>query len=101
VLIISGMDPNAANVTIQLPPALVRVAGVPRVDVRGASVAAALDSLDLQHPGLSDRVRTEAGEVRRHVLIYLNDTEVRELRGLETPLQNGDRLFVVAAVSGG
>jgi molybdopterin converting factor small subunit len=57
--------------------------------------------MDRQHPGLSDRIRTESDAPRQHVLIYVNDTEVRELDGLKTTLRDGDKLFVVAAVSGG
>jgi sulfur-carrier protein len=88
-------------VEIRLPPALTKIAGVDRLIAAGATVSAALDDMERQFPGLSDRVRTEADEPRRHVLIYLNDTEVRELDGLKSPLRDGDKLFVVQAVSGG
>lgn len=88
-------------VEIRLPPALMRIAGDDRLIVAGETVSAALDDMDRQHPGLSDRIRTEADAPRQHVLIYVNDTEVRELDGLKTPLRDGDKLFVVAAVSGG
>jgi molybdopterin converting factor small subunit len=88
-------------ITIQLPTVLAREAGTSAATVNGANVAAALDALDALHPGLADRIRTEAGEPRRHILIYLNDTEVREMEGLRTALKDGDTLFIVAAVSGG
>lgn len=88
-------------ITLQLPPALVKETGTERTTVTGKSVAEALDSLNTQHPGVADRIRTELNEPRRHILIYVNDTEVRELDGLRTALKDGDKLFVVAAVSGG
>lgn len=88
-------------ITIQLPTVLAREAGTATATVTGTTVAAALDALDVLHPGLADRIRTESGEPRRHILIYLNDTEVREMEGLRTALKDGDKLFIVAAVSGG
>lgn len=88
-------------ITVQLPSVLAREAGTATAIVNGATVAAALDALDVLHPGLADRIRTELNEPRKHILIYLNDTEVRELDGLSTALKDGDKLFVVAAVSGG
>jgi len=88
-------------ITIQLPTVLAHEAGTERATVSGTTVAEALDGLDAQHPGLADRIRTELNEPRRHILIYVNDTEVRELDGLRTTLRDGDKLFIVAAVSGG
>ena len=88
-------------IKIQLPTVLAREAGTPVEMVEGATVAAALDALDTKHPGLADRIRTESCEPRRHILIYANDTEVREMNGLQTALKDGDTLFIVAAVSGG
>lgn len=88
-------------ISLQLPPALARESGTERTTVTGRSVAEALDSLDAQFPGLADRIRTELNEPRKHILIYVNDTEVRELDGLRTALKDGDKLFIVAAVSGG
>ena len=80
---------------------LAQFAGRPEFKVSGATVSEALDDLDRACPGLSDKIRNEKDEPRQHVLIYVNDDEVRDLQGLKTSLKPGSTIFVVAAVSGG
>lgn len=61
----------------------------------------AVAGLDSLSHGLSDRICDERGVVRKHVLLYLGDTDIRELNGLDTPVTSGATITVVAAVSGG
>ena len=86
---------------LKLPPALAHLAKRAEFDVAGDTVTAALDDLDRKCPGLSDKIRNEKDEPRRHVLLYVNDDEVRDIGGLSAPLKPGSTLYVVAAVSGG
>lgn len=66
-----------------------------------ATVDDALRALGNQYPGVSERVLTETGEVRQHVNIFLGDESIRYTGGLATPVQEGAKLFIVPAVSGG
>ena len=93
--------PNMPTISVKLPPMLAQFAGKAEFKVQGATVSAALDDLDHACPGLSDKIRNEKDEPRQHVLIYVNDDEVRDLQGLKTPITSGTTIFVVAAVSGG
>lgn len=43
----------------------------------------------------------EQGEVRRFVNLYLNDEDIRFLKGLDTELKDGDVLSIVPAIAGG
>jgi molybdopterin synthase sulfur carrier subunit len=43
----------------------------------------------------------ETGAVRRHLNIFVNDENVRDLAGLHTVLKGGDVITIVPAVSGG
>lgn len=73
------------------------------VETDGASstVRTVLDALSLEHPGLVRRIRDEQGGLRRFVNVYVDDTDVRDLRGLETPVPDGARLLVIPSVAGG
>ena len=71
-----------------------------RVETQGATLAAAIDSLDEQYPGLKDKL-VEDGALRRYVNIYINDEDVRFLNGLNSALSDGDRVDVLPAVAGG
>ena len=43
----------------------------------------------------------ETGQVRRHLNIFVNSDNVRDLEGLDTALAAGDTLIILPAVSGG
>ena len=48
-----------------------------------------------------DHVITEQEEVRPHVLVFIGDTEIRELQGLKTAFKSGETLHILPSVSGG
>ena len=67
----------------------------------GATVLDALHALFSVYPGLRDRVVTEAGEVRRHVNIFVANENVRFMNGLATALPPEAEVSIVPAISGG
>jgi sulfur-carrier protein len=72
--------------------------GLPRrVELDVTSVGAAIEGLDQQWPGLGDRLREDGGDLRRHIHVYVNG----ERAVLETHLEDGSRVDVIAAISGG
>jgi molybdopterin synthase sulfur carrier subunit len=53
------------------------------------------------HPGLKQRLYDEQGELRRFVNIYVNEEDIRFLKGKETALKEGDEVSIVPAIAGG
>ncbi|MCX7868707.1 MAG: MoaD/ThiS family protein, partial [Terrimicrobiaceae bacterium] len=87
---------------IRIPAPLRKLTGDQEVvAAEGSTVGQILTSLDARFPGLGERIRDEAGEVRRFVNIFLNDEDIRFLSGLETPVKDGDELSIVPAIAGG
>jgi molybdopterin synthase sulfur carrier subunit len=43
----------------------------------------------------------ELGSLRRHVNVYVNGESIRYLSGLATPLNEGDEMWILPAISGG
>lgn len=84
-------------------PALLQdcVGGRREVAVEAERLDRALDALREGFPLLRPHVWDDAGQVRRHVLIFYNDLPVRWIERMDTPLRPGDRLSIVQAVSGG
>ncbi len=73
-------------------------AGLPRqVDVDAATVGEAIEHLDGDWPGLRDRLCEPGPLLRGHIHVYVD----RERATLDTPLQLGSRVDVIAAISGG
>ena len=84
---------------LHLPPTLPSLyADLPRrVDVDAATVDEAIDRLEKRWPGLRDRLCEPGPNLRRHINVYVD----RERAGLETTLEPGSRVDVIAAISGG
>ena len=69
--------------------------------VEGATVAEALSALAGEVPEVRKFVLDDQGRLRRHVNIFVNEAVVHDRERLSDCLEEGDRLYVVGAVSGG
>lgn len=85
-----------------LPAALRRYAGdEAEVEIHGATLGEALDGLATRFPQLERRLRDEQGQLRPHVLLFVDGVGVRGGSPMETPVADGAEVFVAPAVSGG
>ncbi|MFC9063768.1 MoaD/ThiS family protein [Streptomyces carpaticus] len=75
--------------------------GAKAVTGAGATLAELITDLDSRHPGIRARLVEENGELRRFVNVYLNDEDVRFLKGSATELTDGDQVTILPAVAGG
>jgi len=76
------------------------------VTAEGATLAAVIDDLEANHPGIRDRlVEDGPGQdgktLRRFVNVYVNDEDVRFIGGLDAEVSDGDQVVVLPAVAGG
>lgn len=91
-----------STVTVRIPmPLRSFTGGAAEVAVEAATVGEALERLGAAHEGLLARVLTPEGRVRTYVNIFKGTDNVVALRGLDTPLADGDVLSIVPAVAGG
>ena len=65
------------------------------------SVRATLEALERSEPALYRNVCDETGAVRRHLNVFVNVDNVRDLDGINTALTSGDVVTILPAVSGG
>ncbi|MBF4763984.1 MoaD family protein [Nocardioides islandensis] len=70
------------------------------VTAEGTTLAAVIDDLDANHPGIKERLIEQSG-LRRFVNVYVNDEDVRFIGGLEAEISDGDQVVVLPAVAGG
>jgi molybdopterin synthase sulfur carrier subunit len=90
------------TVTVKIPTPLRRLTSQKdKVPAEGANIAAIVESLEGQYPGMKNRLCDENGGLRHFVNIYLNGEDVRYLTGIDTPVSDGDELSIVPAVAGG
>jgi sulfur-carrier protein len=91
-----------AKVIIDLPSLLAGVIATPRtLTVEAETLGEALDRAFAQAPPLRSHMYDESGQLRPHVLCFLNEVNSRWLDDLNHPLQDGDCITILQAVSGG
>ena len=92
----------APAVTVRVP-SMLRAAcgGAKDLAVPAASVRSALEEIARLHPALHRSVCDETGKLRPHIGLFVNQSHVRDLGGLDAPLAPGDLLTILPAVSGG
>ena len=89
-------------VTIHLTAPLRPYAGgASRLEIAATTVRAALEILEGREPALHRNICDETGALRRHLNVFVNADNIRDLGGLDTALAAGDVLAFLPAVSGG
>jgi len=90
------------TVTVRIPTPLRKLtAGADEVSIEATNIGDMIDKLEASHAGLKERLCDEKGEIRRFVNVYLNDEDVRFLKGRDTELKDGDEVSIVPAIAGG
>jgi molybdopterin converting factor small subunit len=77
------------------------VGGERVVAADGATLRELIDNVEQRHPGFAGQLLDPAGSQRQFVNIYVNDDDVRYLKGLDTPVAEGDVISILPAVAGG
>ena len=75
--------------------------GASAIDVAASTVRGAFEELERTNAALYRNICDETGVVRRHIGVFVNNTHIRDLSGLDTSLEAGDVLTILPAVSGG
>ena len=71
------------------------------VSAEGATIKAVLANLESQFKGIRERLYDVKGGLRRFINFYVNNEDIRFLKGEETPVKSGDELSIVPAIAGG
>ncbi|WP_067827956.1 MoaD/ThiS family protein [Nocardia inohanensis] len=88
-------------VTVSIPTIMRPITkGEKRVQGEGATLAALIDDLETNYPGLKERLLSD-GKLNRYVNIYIDDEDVRFSGGLDAEVTDGGTVTILPAVAGG
>ncbi|UGT41317.1 MoaD/ThiS family protein [Nocardia yamanashiensis] len=88
-------------VTVSIPTIMRPITkGEKRVQGEGATLAALIDDLEANFPGLKERLLKD-GKLNRYVNIYIDDEDVRFAGGLDAQVTDGGTVTILPAVAGG
>lgn len=91
-----------AQVTVQLPSLLHHCTdGEREIALDAGTLDEALQTLIARHPLLEVHVFEGNRKIRRFVLIFHNEDDIRRLESWDVPLADGDRITILQSVAGG
>ena len=71
------------------------------VETSAQTVDEALQDLALNFPKIKQHLYDKDNNLRKFINIYVNDGDIRDLNGVNTPLNDNDELSLVPAIAGG
>ena len=71
------------------------------VHVSGQTVAEAMAQLVEQFPTLKPHLYDADGRLRPFVNIFVGENNVKDMQGMETPLDDDARLLIIPSIAGG
>lgn len=87
--------------TVTFAPAIQRHVASPPQKVQANTVRAALEAVFSSIPKLRDYVLEDQGQLRKHVLIFVDDEQIRDREKLSDSVDDDAEIYVVQALSGG
>jgi len=70
------------------------------ISVEGSTVGQAIAALAEKHPDIKQHLYKE-GELRSFINIFVGETNIKKLQGLDTPVTPDAQIMLVPAIAGG
>jgi molybdopterin converting factor small subunit len=69
--------------------------------ISASTVQDLIDEIVEQYPSVKFHLLDAEGQLRRHFNIFVNGVHIRDLKGMDTPLQEDDKVILMASAAGG
>jgi molybdopterin synthase sulfur carrier subunit len=88
-------------ILVRIPAPLRRFTdGRSTVEADGRTISDVLQNLGSRYPGVLEKLY-EGDSLRGFINLYLNDEDIRFLKGEDTAVKDGDQLSIIPAIAGG
>jgi len=71
------------------------------VQVTGSTVSQAITDLTTQYPTIRTHIVDNQGKLRRYVNLFVNQENINNLDGLDTSIEESDKIILMPSISGG
>jgi len=89
-------------VTVEFTSALKRFfPTLQKEELEADTILTLIDKVDALYPGIKRYILTEKDVVREHVKVYVDEEPAAANNPLLQPLQNGQKVLIFQAISGG
>lgn len=88
--------------TVTIPAPLRKFTdGQTTVEACGTKVEDLLEDLERRYPGVKSRIMENDGTLKHFVNIFVNEENIRDLRGIASAICPNDLVAIVPAIAGG
>ena len=70
-------------------------------EIKAGTVREAINELESRWPGLSKYIVDDQGALRKHVHVFIGNEFIKDRRHLSDPIGEGDKIYIMQALSGG
>ena len=71
------------------------------VQLAGSTIAEALSDLTIRYPSIKPHIMDKNGDLRRYVNLFVNTINIKDLNGVQTAIQENDKIILLPSISGG
>ena len=69
--------------------------------ISASTASELIEKIINEYPAVKFHLVDSEGKLRRHFNIFINGTHIRDLQGMETPLNEEDKVILMASAAGG
>ena len=71
------------------------------IEVNGGTAGGVIGDLAAKYPDIRKHIYKDDENLRDFINVFIGDTNIKELNGLQTPVKDGDSVMLVPAIAGG
>jgi molybdopterin converting factor small subunit len=71
------------------------------VTVNGSNISETLADLTTHYPAIKPHLFSASGELRPFVNLFVGEHNIKDLQGLNTPVQDGEKIMLIPSIAGG
>jgi molybdopterin converting factor small subunit len=75
--------------------------GESEVSVTGSNISDVLKDVTAQYPALQPHLFNEGGDLRPFVNLFVGENNIKDLQGVDTPIQDGEKIMLIPSIAGG
>ena len=96
------LDYNTAMPTVRFPAMMkYYVNNQAEFVVPASTVQEVVDQVIQEYPSIKFHLVDAEGRLRKHFNVFVNGTHIRDLNGMDTRLQEADKVILMASAAGG
>ena len=65
------------------------------------TVGSLLQSIQHQYPGIASLLHNQNGQINPYIAVFVNNTDIRDLEKVDTPVSDRDEIHIIQAIAGG